>query len=82
MTRLEFLGLLVLNPYLHSITAMPDTSPVVHKMPTIKFNNLIKKLRIVNDINLHVLQGLVNDQSDIDYYFSCCSLFLIVGLQS
>ena len=36
VTRLELLGLLVLNPYFHSITAMLDTSPVVHKMLTIK----------------------------------------------
>ena len=40
MIHLILLGLSALNPYLHSIIVMPDTSPVVHKMLTIKFKIL------------------------------------------
>ena len=35
----RMVGLLAPNFYLHSITAMPDTSPIVHTMLTIKFKS-------------------------------------------
>ena len=37
MTYLVVLGLLALNPYLHSITAKPDTSQVLQTILTIMF---------------------------------------------
>ena len=37
LVHLVLLGLLAPNFHLHSITTMPDTSPTVQKMSTVKF---------------------------------------------